>query len=134
MANPTPGSEYTVQPNDTLSSIAQQAYGNPNDWPVIYNANRQIIGPDHNLIKPGEQLFIPKTTHPVSNCTVTASAGINVRASATSESALISFYPKGTILNYVEVVHGENVANNNHWGHSAQDHFFWMGATDKPNG
>lgn len=134
MAHVTPGSEYTIQPNDTLSSIAQQAYGKPNDWPVIYNANRQLIGPDHNLIKPGEVIFIPKTDRPVSNCTVTASAGINVRAEATSNSTLVSFYPHGTILNYFEVVHGEDVNGNVHWGHSVQDHYFWMGATDHPNG
>lgn len=59
MAQPTPNSTYTVQPGDTLSAIAQQAYGDGNQWPVIYNANFKVIGSDPNLIRPGEQLFIP---------------------------------------------------------------------------
>ena len=32
MAQATPGSNYTVQPGDTLFSIAQQAYGDGNKW------------------------------------------------------------------------------------------------------
>jgi nucleoid-associated protein YgaU len=59
MAKATPGSNYTVQHGDTLSAIAQQAYGDGNQWPVIYNANFKVIGADPNLIRPGEVLVIP---------------------------------------------------------------------------
>src|SRR2546430_16517623 len=59
MAQATPGSNYTVQPGDTLSSIAQQAYGDANQWQRIYDANKQVIGNDPNLIRPGEVLSIP---------------------------------------------------------------------------
>lgn len=31
---------YTVQRDDTLSSIAQQFYGHPADWHWLYQANR----------------------------------------------------------------------------------------------
>jgi Tfp pilus assembly protein FimV len=135
MAQPTPGSNYTVQANDTLSSIAQQAYGNANDWQKIYDANRQVIGNDPNFIRAGEVIFIPPTDAPrVTSVRVTAASGLNVRAQPTSQSALIDSYPQGATLNFVEVVQGENVAGSNHWGRSQQGHFFWLGGTDHPNG
>ena len=46
MAQASPGSTYTVQPGDSLFSIAQQAYGNGNQWQRIYDANKQVIGDD----------------------------------------------------------------------------------------
>lgn len=61
----TPGSQtgqgmgmYTVVSGDTLSGIAQQAYGNGALWWVIYNANSGIIA-NPNLIYPGQVLSIP---------------------------------------------------------------------------
>ena len=54
-----PGTNYTVQQGDTLSAIAQQAYGDANLWPKIYEANKQVIGPDPNVIHPGQVLDIP---------------------------------------------------------------------------
>lgn len=53
------GSDYTVQEGDTLSEIAQQAYGDANLWPKIYEANKQGIGNDPNAIQTGEVLHIP---------------------------------------------------------------------------
>lgn len=55
-----PGTKYTVQPGDTLSGIAQQAYGDANLWPKIYEANKQIIGPNPDIIHPGQVLHIPQ--------------------------------------------------------------------------
>ena len=43
-------------------------------------------------------------------------------------------YPRGTVLNFVGVVTGEKVGRNPCWGHSEQDHYFWLGGTDHPNG
>lgn len=52
------GQTYVVQPGDSLSKIAQQVYGNMNDWRKIYEANRDIIqNPD--LIHPGQTLRLP---------------------------------------------------------------------------
>src|ERR1700738_1033823 len=102
MAQATPGSNYTVKEGDTLSSIAQQAYGNANEWQKIYDANAQVIGNDPNLLSVGEILHIPFLAP--KTCKVTAAAGLNIRASATSNSALIATYPPGTELNFVEVV------------------------------
>ena len=59
------GSEtYTVQKGDTLSSIAEQQYGDSQKWPVIFMANEK--GPenpngieDPDLIHPKQELTIP---------------------------------------------------------------------------
>jgi|SRR5579864_6398653 len=49
----------TVQAGDTLSAMAQRWYKDPNEWPRIFEANRnQIINP--NLIFPGQVLRIPQ--------------------------------------------------------------------------
>jgi LysM repeat protein len=49
---------YAVQPGDTLSGIAS-ALGTPGGWPALYAANRQVIGPDPGLIRPGTVLALP---------------------------------------------------------------------------
>ena len=129
-----PGTSYTVQEGDTLTSIADRAYDDSSAtaWMRIYNANKSVIGDNPNLIRPGEVLYIPPLT-PMT-CTVTAASGLNIRSAPNSESSLIASYPPGTVLNYVEVVNGENVAGNPRWGHSQQGHYFWLGGTDHPNG
>ena len=53
-----PDTVYVVQAGDTLSGIAEQFYGNYSDWPVIYDANRDLIQ-DPNLIYAGWRLGIP---------------------------------------------------------------------------
>ena len=130
-SKPVPGSNYTVQPGDTLSGIAQQAYGDGNQWQVIYNANTQVIGNDPNLIRPGEVLYIPPINK---TCTVTSSIGLNARAAPTSQSAKINSFSPGTVLSFFEVVTGQNVQGNPRWGHSDQGYYFWLGGTDHPNG
>jgi LysM domain len=59
-----PGQEpriHIVRPGDWLSKIALTYYGDMNKWRVIYDhpQNRQTIGPNYNLIKPGQRLVIP---------------------------------------------------------------------------
>jgi nucleoid-associated protein YgaU len=49
---------YAVKAGDTLRSIAQGFYGDENQWPRIFNANRDQID-DPNLIFPGQILRIP---------------------------------------------------------------------------
>ncbi len=56
---PAPGGSYTVQAGDTLFGIAQQAYGNGNLYTRIYAANTAVIGPNPNVIVPGQRLYIP---------------------------------------------------------------------------
>ena len=52
---------HVVQAGDWLSKIAITYYGDMNKWRVIYDhpKNRETIGPDYNLIKPGQRLVIP---------------------------------------------------------------------------
>jgi nucleoid-associated protein YgaU len=45
--------------NGSLFGIAQHYYGNGNQWPKIYAANKSLIGSDPNKIKPGQVLTIP---------------------------------------------------------------------------
>jgi len=47
-----------VESGDTLSDIARRAYGQANDWPLIYRSNRnRLAHPDR--IRPGMHLTIP---------------------------------------------------------------------------
>jgi phage tail protein X len=129
-----PGSLYTVQSGDTLSGIAQQAYGDSSEaaWRRIYDANRQGIS-DPNRLYPGELIYIPSLYPFKTLCTVAVET-LNVRSAPTSQSSLVASYPRGTALNFVDVVMGENVSNQPLWGCSEQGHYFWLGGTDHPTG
>ena len=49
---------YVIQEGDTLSAIAKRYYGKANDYPRIFEANREVIkNPD--LIFPGQKIRIP---------------------------------------------------------------------------
>jgi len=49
------GATYTVRPGDTLSGIAT-ALAVPGGWQAVYAANRQAIGSDPGIIRPGTVL------------------------------------------------------------------------------
>ena len=52
------GRIYIVVSGDSLSKISKREYGDANQWPKIYEANRDTIkNPD--LIYPGQKLRIP---------------------------------------------------------------------------
>jgi nucleoid-associated protein YgaU len=59
---PTPAEEkvdyYVIQKGDTLSKIAKQYYGDANKYPVIFEANREVIR-NADLIFPGQKIRIP---------------------------------------------------------------------------
>jgi nucleoid-associated protein YgaU len=50
---------HTVQTGDTLSGIANQFYGDPAKFRVIFAANREILD-DPDVIVPGQVLRIPQ--------------------------------------------------------------------------
>ena len=50
---------YTVQAGDTLSSIAQEFYGDPDRYRTIFQANRNILD-DPDEIFVGQELRIPQ--------------------------------------------------------------------------
>jgi nucleoid-associated protein YgaU len=55
----TTPADYTVQPGDSLSAIADRIWGDGNRWPELYQANRELIGGDPNVIHAGQTLAIP---------------------------------------------------------------------------
>jgi hypothetical protein len=52
------GPTYAVKSGDTLSKISQQFYGDPNEYMLIFYANRDKLR-DPDLIQVGQQLIIP---------------------------------------------------------------------------
>jgi LysM repeat protein len=52
------GQRYTVKSGDSLSKIAKQFYGDPNQWRRIHEANMDKV-PNPDLIHPGQELTIP---------------------------------------------------------------------------
>lgn len=50
---------HIVKEGDWLSKIALNYYGDAMKYDVIHKANLQTIGPNPNIIKPGQQLIIP---------------------------------------------------------------------------
>ena len=69
LRQPQPGShatEVTVRPGDSLWSLSSARLGPfasdvdiALDWPLIYQANRDIIGGNPNLLRPGQVLRLP---------------------------------------------------------------------------
>jgi LysM repeat protein len=57
-ATARPAARYVVQPGDTLSGIAA-AFAVRGGWPALYAANRNVIGPDPGVIRPGTVLVLP---------------------------------------------------------------------------
>jgi len=49
---------YEVQPGDTLWHIAQRTLGAGDQWRSLYALNQDVIGPNPNLIFPGQVLVI----------------------------------------------------------------------------
>jgi resuscitation-promoting factor RpfA len=52
----TNGPHYTVRPGDWLSKIAA---AHDIAWQSLYAANRSVVGPDPDLIFPGQRLVLP---------------------------------------------------------------------------
>jgi hypothetical protein len=59
-APPKGAASHLVAPGETLSQIAKKQYHNPRKWPLIYIANIAVIGPEPDLVKPGQRLHIPQ--------------------------------------------------------------------------
>ena len=58
-----PVSGYAVRPGDTLSGIAAR-FAVRGGWPVLFTANRPLIGPDPNVIRTGTVLVLPGRAMP----------------------------------------------------------------------
>jgi len=55
--------EVIVEPGDTLSGIAEEDLGDAEQWPRLYATNEKLIGPNPDLILPGQVLHLPSTSH-----------------------------------------------------------------------
>ena len=49
---------YIIEKGDNLSKIAKKFYGDANEYPKIFEANREVIR-DADLIFPGQKIRIP---------------------------------------------------------------------------
>jgi len=52
--------KHTVVAGDTLSGIAKKYYDDAGKYLKIYEANKDVIGDNPDMIKPGQELVIPK--------------------------------------------------------------------------
>ena len=50
---------YTVKSGDSLSAIAESEMGDANRWPELYEANKDAVGKNPDMIHPGLELKIP---------------------------------------------------------------------------
>jgi Tfp pilus assembly protein FimV len=76
---------YTVQPGDTLSSIAQRFYGNPADWHGLYQVNMSVAA-NPDVIYQGQVLRVPDAP-PASTATY---APRHARAAVLTASSALS--------------------------------------------
>lgn len=67
-------------------------------------------------------------------CIVETPEGLHIRTQPNTNAEVVWKAAPGTTLNYFEVVPGENVGGNPNWGHSVENHYYWMGGTDQKNG
>lgn len=56
---PQAQTSYVVKSGNSLWSIAARLYGNGALWQTIYNANREVVGSNPNLIYPDQRFAIP---------------------------------------------------------------------------
>ena len=123
-------------PNTQSAIVATYTRGSVLNYIEVVDGENVAGNPRWGHSVQGHYFWLGGTDHPNGTeilATVTVDA-LNVRSEPTDQSALIATYPRGSALNFYEVVQGENVAGNANWGHSVQDHYFWLGGTDHPNG
>jgi nucleoid-associated protein YgaU len=56
--------EHVMKADETLSHLALKYYGSAirDKWMIIYEANKEAIGPDPAHVRPGTVIKIPKLT------------------------------------------------------------------------
>jgi uncharacterized membrane protein YgcG len=53
------GTSYVILSGDSLSSVAARAYGDPKQYEMLLEANRDVIGQNPNAVAPGMSIAIP---------------------------------------------------------------------------
>jgi LysM repeat protein len=54
-----PGNTVIVARGDSLSGLAAKYYGTVEYWPLLWDMNRNLVGPNPNRIPPGMRLNVP---------------------------------------------------------------------------
>ncbi len=57
--SPPSSKTYTVKKGDSLWAISQKFLGGGSNYPSLYDANKDVVGSNPNLIYPGQVLTIP---------------------------------------------------------------------------
>jgi nucleoid-associated protein YgaU len=84
---------YTVQPGDTLSSIAARACGNASDWTGVYQQNADVVGGNPNMIYAGQRLQFKCNAAAIqTEITTTAAQPITPASSSGSSASTKSVY------------------------------------------
>jgi nucleoid-associated protein YgaU len=52
--------KHVVVAGDSLTKLAEKYYGDQKMYMILYEANKEVIGDDPNLIKVGMELVVPK--------------------------------------------------------------------------
>jgi LysM repeat protein len=140
MADPTPGTLYTVKSGDKLWTIAEKAYGSGKgaQYTWIFNANTNIDDPD--VINAGQVFYIPINNPNLTLHSATVKAGktLNIRTepgNITNEVNVKRKVTGGNTVQFTEVTDkGLQVTldgvTSSRWGRTPQGRFFWMGLTD----
>ena len=55
----TTETEHVVAPGETLTGITKETTDDPDNWQALYEANKDVIGSDPDLIYPGQVLVLP---------------------------------------------------------------------------
>jgi LysM repeat protein len=101
----TQSAKYTVQPGDTLASIAQQLYASADYWTVLYWANKAAITDPSQitagqvLAVPGKPAKIPSAPHelaPAAPAATTASSGQGYSSASSASSATTATTSSGS--------------------------------------
>jgi LysM repeat protein len=90
---------YTVEPGDSLASIAQRFYGSDNDWSYLYQVNKATIS-NPNQIYPGEVLFVPygsASSAPVTSVSTGHTAKHAKKSDPPASTLTSSAIPSGTL-------------------------------------
>ena len=106
---------YTIKAGDTLSAIAKQ-YGT--DWRTLYEANKDVIGGNPNMIRPGQTLSLPGT-EPVTATPATPTAPAPTTPDV---SAILASVPQATTNTYGIAPEPEQFAWNQDEDASFQRH------------
>lgn len=54
------GDMYRVKDGESLFIIAEREYGSKDEWVVLYDANKEVIGENPHMIFPGQMIVIPE--------------------------------------------------------------------------